>query len=86
MSQTLQTNTVEAISIFTGLAIAQYIIPAPLDSLLFPGAVTFWWIHSGQKHWIVDEMTNRTSNVLNHIGKYWNETVTKRTEKEQEPL
>jgi hypothetical protein len=80
----LDRKTIEALSVFTGVSFVQYVVPYPLDSLLLPGAVTFWWISSNQSHWLIDQMSDRTSKVVDSAVEYFKK-VTEKKEDDQTP-
>ena len=44
----------DAACIFGAAAVAQLVIPWPLDSLLFPGALAYWWVQTNQRNVVVD--------------------------------
>lgn len=58
---------VDAATVFCGTALVQLVIPAPLDSLLLPAAVSYWYIKSGQHSWVVDEIHARSQKIATTI-------------------
>ena len=44
----------DAACVFGVASAVQLFIPWPLDSLLFPGAVAFWFVQSGQSNSVMD--------------------------------
>lgn len=71
-------KSVETWTVFGAAMLVQYIVPAPLDSLLLPGAVTYWWISTNQNHWIVEQVSQKASETLQKVGLYCSEVLGKK--------
>ena len=62
--------------VFIGTAVAQYLVPSPLDSLLLPAAISYWYVQSGQESWLLDSLYDKSSitvrsactNTSDYIG------------------
>jgi len=78
-------KTFDALCVFAGVSVVQAIVPSPLDYLLLPGAVSYWFVSSGQDSWIIDTMYEKGKILaanLNHIkNDYMKKMAAENTEK-----
>lgn len=64
-------KTFDAACVFAGVSVIQCVIPSPLDYLLLPSAVAYWFVQSGQDSWMIDyayENAHVVAGNLKHIA------------------
>lgn len=79
----VERKTVEAISVFVGVSLVQYFVH-PLDSIVLPCCLTYWWVSTDQHHWVVDQLTDKTVLLMDKAAQYW-KSVGQKKEEDQTP-
>lgn len=79
----IEKKTLEVISVYVGVSLVQYFIH-PLDSILLPCGVAYWWVSTGQQHWMVDQLTEKTGAMIDKATQYW-KMVGQKKEEDQTP-
>lgn len=57
----------DATVIFFCASVAQFIVPAPLDSFLFPAGLAYWYVQSGQDSWILDTVHEKAGGKVINV-------------------
>ena len=57
----------DACVVFMAAATVQWITPWPLDCLLLPGAVAYWYVQSGQSSFMLDYTFKHASTVAGNM-------------------
>lgn len=60
-------KTVDALCVFAGVFVVQSLVPSPLDHLLLPGAISYWFVSSKQHSWILDKIYENGKVFLSNM-------------------
>lgn len=79
-----QEDTFNAGIVFLVTSVAQFVIPSPLDTLLLPAAVTYWYVKTKQQNAVVDSLRAHALNVYQAAAnKVWVTQAEPKTETDE---